>query len=339
MYGHWFSDNGTRKLNRHWQGEEILGFFNMYHVINDGLSILMPRSTDHLSVLMKKSTDHLSVLMKKSTTTLTSKMVKSNNRMSIKMTKITESGKIMYTTRGNGKFKKVAKSVATAGPFNIITNSGDAFKKLYDNEDLLSSSTTRFLGFQVSVLYCDKTYVGQTEGYSGFNTYGLKNMDANISPKFYPLSIGDNTYPASQYIDAQPPSVDIIKLYNENCKHNLSQMGNTEYIGSDYINDDYYGDFNMMWLITSIDLLSITKDLNDDSVLNGTEVGTEEIVMKISNYDFNATGGAPQRMIPIIGKSILGIPTSTGSGRCADLAYIFTPTVYDEKGNIATLKR
>ena len=338
MYGHWFSENGTRKLNRHWQGEEILGFFNMYHVINDGLSILMPRSTDHLSVLMKKSTDHLSVLMKKSTTTLTSKMVKSNNRMSIKMTKITESGKIMYTTRGNGKFKKVAKSVATAGPFNIITNSGDDFKKLYDNEDLLSTSTTRFLGFQVSVLYCDKKF----NGGNGFSTNALKNALATpeFAPSFFPLPSGDSEYPTASYMSYQTPSVDLVKFYNENCKHNLSQLGNSEYIGSDYMNNDYYDDFNMMNLITSIDLLSITEDLNDDSVLNGTEVGTEEIVMKISNTDFNATGnGASERRIPIIGKSILGIPVSTGSGRCADLAYIFTPTVYDEKGNIATLKR
>ena len=268
MYGHWFSENGTRKLNRHWQGEEILGFFNMYHVINDGLSILMPRSTDHLSVLMKKSTDHLSVLMKKSTTTLTSKMVKSNNRMSIKMTKITESGKIMYTTRGNGKFKKVAKSVATAGPFNIITNSGDAFKKLYDNEDLLSTSTTRFLGFQVSVIYCDKKF---NDGY-GFSTNELKNMLAApaFAPSFFPLPSGDSEYPTASYMSYQTHSVDLVKFYNENCKHNLSQLGNSEYIGSDYVMDDYSDDFNMMWLIKSIDLLSITEDLNDDSVLNGT---------------------------------------------------------------------
>ena len=339
MYGHWFSDNGTRKLNRHWQGEEILGFFNMYHVINDGLSILMPKTTDHLSVLMKKSTGHLSVLMKKSTITLASKMVKSSNRMSIKMNKITESGKIMYTTRGKGKFKKVAKSVATAGPFNIITNSGDAFKKLYDNEDLLSTSTTRFLGFQVSVIYCDKSF----NGGNGFSTYELKNMlsTPNFAPLFFPIPSGDGQqYPTAGYMSYQPLSVDLVKFYNENCKHDLSQMGNTEYIGSDYMNTDYYGDFNMMGLIKSIEMLSITKDLNNDSVLKGTEVGTEEIVMKISNNDFNATGDSvQQRRIPIIGKSILGIPVSTGSGRCADLAYVFTPTVYDETGKIATLKR
>ena len=117
-------------------------------------------------------------------------------------------------------------------------------------------------------------------------------------------------------------------------------MGNSEYIGSEYTSDDYNGDFNMMHLIKSIEMLSITKDLNDDSVLNGTEVGTEEIVMKISNNDFNATNdGATRRMIPIIGKSILGIPVSAGSGRFPDLAYIFTPTVYDETGKIATLKK
>ena len=341
MQGHWFSENGTRKLNRHWQGEEILGFFNMYHVINDGLSILMPRSTDHLSVLMKKSTGHLSVLMKKSTITLSSKMVKSNTIMSIKMNKITESGKIMYTTRGNGKFKKVAKSVATAGPFNIITNSGDAFKKLYDNEDLLSTSTTRFLGFQVSVIYCDKKYVGTGGNTTGFTTYDLKNMlDAGtFAPWFFPLPSGKSEYPKTGYMSYQPLSVDVVKFYNENCKHDLSQMGNSEYIGSDYMRDDDEM-FNMMWLIDSIDLTSITEDLSDDSVKKGTEVGTYEMVMKISDNDFNATGSTPtKRGIPIIGKSILGIPVSGGSGRFADLAYVFTPTVYDETGKIATLKK
>ena len=339
MYGHWFSENGTRKLNRHWQGEEILGFFNMYHVINDGLSILMPKTTDHLSVLMKKSTDHLSVLMKKSTSILTSKLVKSNTIMSIKMTKITESGKIMYTTRGNGKFKKVAKNVATAGPFNIITNSGDAFKRLFDNEDLLSSSTTRFLGFQVSVIYCDKTF---NNGY-GFSTYNLNNMvQEELAPMFFPLSsgTGSSTYPTTQYMDSQPLSVDLVKFYNENCPHNLSQKGNSEYIGSDYQYDDDPIDKNLMWFIKSIELLSLSKDLNDDSVANGTEVGNYEMVMKISNNDFNAIGkSTSKRFIPVIGKSILGIPVTSGSGRFPDLAYVFTPTVYDETGKIATHKR
>ena len=344
MYGHWFSGNGTRKLNRHWQGEKILGFFNMYHVINDGLSILMPKSTDHLSVLMKKSTGHMSVLMKKSTRTLTSKMVKSNSLMSIKMNKITESGNIMYTTRGNGKFKKVAKSVATAGPFNIITNSGDAFKRLYDNEDLLSSSTTRFLGFQVSVLYCDKKYVGQGGSTTGFNSYGLKNMlqTPTYAPLFFPAAAGESYYPTSQYMGSQPLSVDIVKFYNENCKHDLSQMGNTEYIGYDYTVNDNIDTFSMMKFITSIETLSISEDLYDDTVVNGTEVGTDEIVMKISNNDFNAIGATTsKRGIPIIGKSILCVPIGAGSnydGFC-DRAYVFTPTVYDETGKIATLKR
>ena len=130
---------------------------------------------------------------------------------------------------------------------------------------------------------------------------------------------------------------EFIKLYNENCKHDLSQMGNTEYIGSDYY--DYSDEFNMLWLIKSIETFSLGEDLDDDSVANGTEVGNYEMVMKISNNDFNAIGDVEaKRRIPIIGKSILCLPT-TITDQFSDRVYIFTPTVYDEKGNIATLKR
>ena len=156
---------------------------------------------------------------------------------------------------------------------------------------------------------------------------------------FFPLPSGNTAYPKAGYMDYQPLDAGIIKFYNENCKHDLSQMGNSEYIGSEYLSDDYYYDFNMMWLIKSIERISITKDLDDDNVANGTEVGDYEMIMKISNNAFNAIGDVVQkRRIPIIGKSILCLP-ETGITSFLDRVYVFTPTVYDEKGNIATLKK
>lgn len=242
-------------------------------------------------------------------------------------------GKDMYLIRNVKKGEIIKCNKGAASRVDVYELSGEEMKYFYDNGDLLSSTKSRYFGYQITAYRTPPTRTTGWERGKSWNSIipGISNL---FCPK-------DSNYVFASYLNDRDSSDEMVSAYKaltyEGLKHDTSQFGNTELVGTSELNN------TLMKLTYSVaefkinttDKWSGTADVNTYEKMEGSFDWTSSI----STNDYKAK--EPKKEMPAIGKTFV---FATGSYSNYDTKYInntvyfVTPTIYDNQGKVAKLK-
>lgn len=305
MFGHWESQ--TRKLNRHYQSANALHEFNadLFESLLDYKSKSFGSKLKYLSQLGKIGDDNMYIV--KTSGTLDGIIKDAKNKDAVV-----------------GNYNTV--------PIKLIANSGTALQSFYDRSNLLDGTDNKFYGEQITAVYLNGVYRAKDHDYDAKDYWWASN-DVLSTHNPYPVNL-DQQYGAYSECECfelhADPNLKLIKWFNSlpsSSKHDNSQLGNTEYIGSSLPTN---GGENI--LNTTSSKVELTGGVNLDDQTGATIILTKGIADQYYTGD-----KAKSYQLPFIGATVF----STIKKRTYDvdpyLFYFITPTIFDEKGNVAQL--
>lgn len=227
----------------------------------------------------------------------------------------------MYLIRKNSKMNLVPDTLSleiesVSDIINVFDSGGEEYRNLFDFDVRLSGGRGKYLGFQVTIVQF-KVSEYRSHAYDAF-----VNPGTPFGQSFYFIPGGVGTK-LSKYVNDQPATAKIKLIFDEYIKHDISQYGNTEFLGQPYEVSGHNMESMMM---------TITSRLN----MNTPEFGQLEFITVSTDDEFLNTSGVTERQIPVIGSTIVGTYASIARSR---LMYFVTPTIYDIDGNIVELER
>lgn len=256
---------------------------------------------------------------------------KSDSLLSLMLDEDKQGDNIMYIQKKQGIFitkhmeGSLPKSIIkySAEPENMIFGTGDEYMNFWDNNQKLSPNNKRFFGLQISFIIYDGGYF-EPYGNGGDDTPSPNgnalpiNTTGSTGDENSKLFITDENSKFGKFRNSDFSSLisDIVK------QHNTTQSSNTEYKG------DNTAPFYL-----------------DESIVKGNFIygdgGQSIFSLSMSDSVFKKTGRHPNQgsQMPLIGKTVFTRSAAAdGAEKEINLMYVITPTVYDEKGQIAVLK-
>lgn len=306
MHGQWQSQ--TRRLNRHYQSVDDLGVFNA-NLFKSLLSYKSPSfgsKLKYLSQLGKIGDDNMYI--------------------------VKASGTLDGIIKDAGNKDAVVGNYNTV-PIKLIANSGEALQNFYDRDNRLDGTDDKFYGEQITAVFLNQEYRAKDLEYDVKNFWYASNDNYNTNNP-YPINL-DQDYggsASSQVFELHAdPKIKLIKWFEaltSSSKHDASQLGNKEYIGSALPTSGGYNVFNYP---------SSKVELTGGVSLDDQTGATITLTKGIANQDYTGNK-AIDYLLPFIGSTVFSTITKNTYGKNAYLFYFVTPTIFDENGNVAQLE-
>ena len=321
MFGQWESQ--TRKLNRHYQSVRRLGFWNMIRHIRRAVF----ESTKSENSLNYDSTGYTYEEINEETKQMEEKIMYVNSlKVHMDSEWKTEDGKAVI-----GAYNSV--------PAKFIGLADTKIKNLTDNGDPLASGTNRFLGYQLTIFTVSPEWVAANNKKSdNENLICGRNDNLSNSGGINLASFVEGTHneygqDGATIAESNVPFGSLVKSnfmrkYHDGdgiVKQDVSQKDTTDFTGSTPNFMEKAGPYSGIVTWSASIVRSGYTDLNSDVTIQAA----------IKDEDFNNTFNPKQ--IPVIGQTFYVHTGNSSYAAPGRFYYVFTPTVFNAKGDVIEL--